>query len=612
MVSLIFPNKAVNVSISVYRLSLVFGFLMGAGILGFVFGIALHRWIIVSKTEKPAKEVPFSRIARYGKWLFGWRGQVLGGLVALPFLAWGYLEPVYLRSVVFGRIAGLDVSRPQNIKRWTLRKMQPVPEAVPILIEILDDERYAGVRPEIVRALASTRDPRAVKPLLKMIDPDQSIVVLESAENSLREFMGPGFIEPLIEMAGYPDYHVQRNKVVELLLDYEHPDLNKRLRESFERNNDERHRCQVLWILYHRKGRELSDYFFSVFRNDKSLKVRFDAAGFLAALKDERVFDPLVESLKASGETVEKTYERYYAVRVLGELGDKRAVRPLISLLDKKLSHSTRNAAIESLGLLKAPEAVLPLRKLFRKKVGFNKEETESYIRHSCVNAYHSIGGKEAALALMEAIEIYNCSVFERDVTLLAEHCGAKAVPLLISTLDNTGSRMVRSAAAKALGEIGGGRAVKSLMRAAKNVTPFGPMRQPIEALGKIGNPEAVEALFDLVNKPGALPPASHYIAILALENIGNFSVVERLIDIYENSALVDDRTRAVVVVNRLMPTGFPTGSYRSDKQERIREIAEMRAWIMKHRNRLAWDAEKRKWYLKEEGNKGTREQGNK
>jgi len=91
----------------------------GAALCGVIFGLVLHRWMVVKLNDAPSENVIFSRPARYGKFLLTKSGLIL--LVGTIVLSLGYnwLRIVYYRTPLFGRIAGLKTSQPDSVREWT-------------------------------------------------------------------------------------------------------------------------------------------------------------------------------------------------------------------------------------------------------------------------------------------------------------------------------------------------------------------------------------------------------------------------------------------------------------------------------------------------------------
>jgi PKD repeat protein len=161
--------------------------------------------------------------------------------------------------------------------------------------------------------------------------------------------------------------------------------------------------------------------------NDKSSDTRADAAEVLGEIGDARAVEPLIDALRDVDYTVQ-----WDAAEALGKIGDKRAVEPLITTLKAEDGY-LQDLAAEALGEIGDAEAVEPL-------IGALKDE-EGDVRSSAAGALGKIGDKRAV------------------------------EPLIITLKDE--DEFVRGCAADALGEIGDKRAIEPLTAALKDEDEF-------------------------------------------------------------------------------------------------------------------------------------------
>lgn len=108
--------------------------------------------------------------------------------------------------------------------------------------------------------------------------------------------------------------------------------------------------------------------------------------------QDENNIQVLLTQLKD-----ENLLQRIKAAEQLGELGDRRAVEPLIECLNNKSMQnmSARRAAIEALGLLKDPRAVKPL-------ITCLENENPHFLEPNIIKALGKIGDKHATKPLSD------------------------------------------------------------------------------------------------------------------------------------------------------------------------------------------------------------------
>ena len=198
---------------------------------------------------------------------------------------------------------------------------------------------------------------------------------------------------------------------------------------------------------------------------------------------------------------------RINAEKALGDVGDKRAVVPLIQAL-KDENWRVRSEAARALGKIKGALAVETL-------VHALKDE-DSDVRKRAAAALGNIG-EPAVEPLTQALKDEDSDVRKRTAEVLDELCwtpgddtershyliakkewgelarsGEPAVEPLIQALEDE-SWEVRKSAAAALGKIGDARAVEPLIQALKDEY-WNVNKKAEEALGEIGEP-AVEPL---------------------------------------------------------------------------------------------------------------------
>jgi HEAT repeat protein len=240
--------------------------------------------------------------------------------------------------------------------------------------------------------------------------------------------------------------------------------------------------------------------------NDSNWDVRQNAAKALGTIGDARAIEPLITGLKDRDKNVQwaatealgkmgspavhsliaalkDSYSRKFAVIALGEIGDARAVEPLIAMLNDN-DCDLRIKIVRALGVIGNPHAVGPLIAALK--------DSELDVRRCAAEALEKIGWQPGQ---DESGTYYwmGKNNWEKCVEI-----GAPAVePLTVALKDNDGS--VRQRAAKALGEVNDARAVEPLITALKDRDKF--VRQTAaEALGEIGDPRAIERLIVVLN----------------------------------------------------------------------------------------------------------------
>jgi len=239
---------------------------------------------------------------------------------------------------------------------------------------------------------------------------------------------------------------------------------------------------------------------------DRGVPIRQAAAGALGQLGDARAVEPLVLALQDADEGV-----RQAAAGALGQLGDARAVEPLVvaaargsraaaealrrlgpaaveplleRLKDQNRDNDARQHAAAALGQIGDARAVEPLVAAL--------EDADPDVRWAVAKALETLGWQP-----VDKTHRARHAVALRDwATAVA--LGAAAVAPLVTALQGGWHRDVVMAAAHALGTIGDGRAVEPLV---EWLQAWGTDKRvaAAEALGQLGDARAVEPLLVVV-----------------------------------------------------------------------------------------------------------------
>ena len=165
----------------------------------------------------------------------------------------------------------------------------------------------------------------------------------------------------------------------------------------------------------------------------------------------KKSFEELLTDLKTSNS--EKV--RYNAARVLGEMGDSKAVEPLIDVLKHDKNGSVRLYAARALGELGDSKATVHLIESLR-------EDRNVDVRVRAARALGRLGGEIVVEPLVEALNDENPQVCITATDALIE-IGDVATDALIASLDHEKVN-VRCDATRALGEIGNKKAVDKVI----------------------------------------------------------------------------------------------------------------------------------------------------
>ncbi len=217
--------------------------------------------------------------------------------------------------------------------------------------------------------------------------------------------------------------------------------------------------------------------FSSLMKTDvEGMKTKKDVEGLIKALQNKR-----------------NVYVRMGAAAALGEMGDSKALDPLVHAL-KDPYRPVRDAATEALGKLggdaRGVEAFLDY-----------VNNSNSIVREEGVSALGKIGHSSAVEPLIQILSDESFFVRQSAVTSLGKIGDARATEPLLPFLKDE-DKDIREAAAQALGAIADSRAVESLVQTLKDESPR-VRYEAAESLGKIGDRRAVEALMEATKDKG-------------------------------------------------------------------------------------------------------------
>jgi HEAT repeat protein len=267
--------------------------------------------------------------------------------------------------------------------------------------------------------------------------------------------------------------------------------------------------------------------------------VHASAAQALGEIGDARAVEPLIAALKEENAKVA-------AADALGQIGDPRAVEPLIAAL-KDLSGSTRGNIAQALGLIDDPRAVEPLIAALKEQNGGERLIVEALghlgdpravepliaalyydsvvVRSRAADALGKIGDSGAVEPLVATLTDKDLALRdERETSAVFKAIGSidPSRTAALNTMLDDQSGFVRTHAAAALGSIGDARAVEPLVTALKD--PQHLLRQvAADALGAIGDARAIEPL------QAALSDADEAVREAAARAVQSFSVLSPL-----------------------------------------------------------------------------------
>ena len=233
----------------------------------------------------------------------------------------------------------------------------------------------------------------------------------------------------------------------------------------------------------------------------------------LGKIGDKRAINPIVELLKT---TKSKTVINE-ASTALGKMGTP-AVQPLIELLKNK-DWLVRNGAIKALGMIKSPDAVKAL-------IGMMGEE-KSYINKPVANALREIG-YPAFDFLNNELKSKDRDIRAKSAFILGQIGDYRGLPSLLEAYNNDDSTKVKQVSINAISLIDDPRSVDIFIGALKSKKP--ELRSLIvNKLGESGNNKALETLSEMLVTEDILFTEKTQ-ALFYVENNSNPKMIRHLI----------------------------------------------------------------------------------
>ena len=310
----------------------------------------------------------------------------------------------------------------------------------PLITALEDDD--ATVRQFAAEALGKIGDNRALKPLTAVLRDRKSKVqeaAREAIEKIIWDMKAKHLLSPLHASLKSRESEV-RIMAAKALLELRDPlsvdaliealnddaEVQKITKEALKAigrpavepltaflRDDNPYICMVVIKLLGEIGDSLAvGHLIGVMKHFVSWQLRYEAAQALGKIKDPRIVGPLLEALndrntrvrEAAAKSLKEVGEPavelliaslrdenqdvcFKAIVILGEIGDSRAVEPLVGVLKNFELWALRFEAARSLGMIKDPRAIGPLTEAL-----YDKDE---YVREGAEGALKEIAGKE-------------------------------------------------------------------------------------------------------------------------------------------------------------------------------------------------------------------------
>jgi HEAT repeat protein len=310
---------------------------------------------------------------------------------------------------------------------------------------------------------------------------------------------------------------------------------------------------------------------------------RYLSAMGLSECGDTHAVIPLINAL----ENDESELVRHQAAEALGSIRDVRVVEPLITALKNDSDCRVRWYAAGALGRIGGPSVVEPL-------ITALKNDSDFKVRTWAVMALSKIEDGRVFEPLLAALENDpDCAVRRQAAWELDEISDKRAVPSFINALNKDPDSHVRQTAAIALVRFEDEDVQKAFVKAKAKGS-----RGATIALAWINGGEDLKETGEL--RIGACEYTLNDFLLCARARWGDISASEPVIN--NEMPWNDSGTRYFYAdVFSRMPDDFPGFVFNTGHAEHVRQAKVLQSWDQKIQNRLTWDPEAQKYYLKPE-----------
>ena len=433
---------------------------------------------------------------------------------------------------------GISFLTPQykSEKDWNVRKkiIEAVVESrkadtIPFLIEALGDPN-SELKKSAINALGNIKATDALKPLIELLKFRRNEEILDSLINTIVKIGKKADIQDIIKHLQKADLNIKKalpiiigkigdmNAVDALinLLKFPNPTVRKNTVIALGKfinliNKDFRSIIEML--------------------NDIDLEVKNATINVLGSIGSKKAINPLIELLKDENDKIRKN-----TVKALEKiLVSSKSFNEVYDLLEKKNIVARREAVKLLSGATGDPNAMQILIRLF------NSED--SRIRRLAFSAVLKISQNKVDNLILEALKAREWQIRKFSAKILGEIKDENNIDLLLNLLNDPKSG-VRRAATDSLAKISTSKVVNKTI-AFLNNSDWRIRRAAVNILIKIGSDEALEPLITCLNDEDS------YIKSWAAKSLGklkNIKDIQPLINLLES----EDSKIRISAVNAL------------------------------------------------------------
>lgn len=385
-------------------------------------------------------------------------------------------------SVTLNLISYLKEAKDIDVKIATIIALGRIGDksALSVLLNLLEKKKETRVKKKIIIALGNIGDVAASELLIRLVKSKNRTIRLESVKvlGKLRDASATG---SLIQIIDDEDVNI-RIAVVKALGRIENVEAIAPLFSILEKEDSDIIRGLVPWAVFKilKKNRYFIDSFF-IYLKDKNQTIRLETIKILTELDSKKAVSPLIRLLDDRNNDIFP-----YAIDALGSIRSGIALKPLVQELKNSQEQRLKQRIFIALSKLDnntaIPRSVLvdffnSSNWLLRWRAGWLLSER---VNSSCENKLLSEYSKKSYAMRKDAI-----------VTLGELRC-KKSIPFLKWIIENVKIPIsIREEAVRSIGMIGDQSSWATLLKAIKNKEP-GIRMNAFEAIGNINDKKAI------------------------------------------------------------------------------------------------------------------------
>jgi HEAT repeat protein len=417
-------------------------------------------------------------------------------------------------------LAGLRHPQPENrAEAARILGMRHEKIAVEPLIALLQDEQERDiVKHAVLDALSHIKDQQALQPILKALQHDESAEIRASAARALGQFSGLRAMNGLIDALQTDRKIIVQIEVIRALGHVRHERVETVLIDLLTSNPNAMLQTATVDTLGQLQSQRATMPLITLLRQTPSSMMRREVTKALGRVRDPKAVPSLMAIIEQSDND---PILQGMAITALGQIGDRRAVQPLVQILDADnpvLSLHT----IEALGLLGDRDAspslttrlqaqlktaallpIQPIHKTFTDHLRLLHEQTalvhalgKLQDPRSVDGLYEALTGREFPRDSAEGLRL-RASLYQRRRTtmvVLSKLKPDRIVDLFVSLLQDP-DETICAEAARLLGDLHDVRAGAPLIAALADTA----VEVRLEAAGALGKLQASQAVSPLI-----------------------------------------------------------------------------------------------------------------